>query len=54
MVPGIEGGEDNGDELDEATELQACMDYFKDNNLDLTHLQEQSDKTVVCCHGHCE
>ena len=49
-VPGIEDGEDDkdGNELDEATELQACMDYFEDNNLDLTHLQEQRVTKLSC------
>ena len=39
---------DDDDELDEATELQACMDYFEDNDLHLMHSQQQKVTKLSC------
>ena len=44
-VPDVE---DDDDELDEATELQACMDYFEDNDLHLMHSQQQKVTKLSC------
>jgi hypothetical protein len=47
VVPDIED-DDEEEEEEEATELQACMDYFEDNNLHLTHSQEQKVTKLSC------
>ncbi|KIM80562.1 hypothetical protein PILCRDRAFT_9388 [Piloderma croceum F 1598] len=39
---------DDEEEEDEAMKLQTCMDYFKDSNLHLTHLQEWKVTKLSC------